>query len=273
MTKKDISKILASGSARQKYLLIAEDVARARLSLSRILTDTEFNALVDSIKTPQEIKVYNKLRNADKAISHSMMTLIYFEALYQNTISNLDKFTLLWESYQNAEELANFILLEIKDPKERREIAKRAAAKRSNSIVFHALEVDADGYIKVDYSDLKSHKIKFSIKEALETLSKRALHDLIEVKSLAQAMLDFMEERGLNVKTQKDMINKTVTDAMSRKAALPKYSPVWGDGKNKRGSMPWQELLPQYVVYPDPETPPDPKRVEYFRKEVLEANE
>jgi len=273
MNKKDISKILLSGSARQKYLLIAEDIARERHSLKRILTDSEAKALYDSIKTPQDIKIYNKLRAADKIVSHALMTLIYFRALYSKTISNLDKFMLLWDSYQNAEELVNFVLMEIKNPKERAEIAKKAAAKKSYNLVLHALEIDKDGYIRVDISDLRSKKHNLSMEEMLGTLSKRALQELVEVKSLAQGMLDFMEERGLSIKLYKEMIQEQVKLAMAEQSAIPKYNPTYKTKDGEAYTIKWHELLPQYRLYPDPETPPDPKRIAYFKNEILEANE
>jgi len=150
MNKKDISKILASGTARQKYLLIAEDTARARHSLSRILTDAELRALVDSIKTPQEIKVYNKLREADKLIMNSLSVLMQFRMLYSKTIVELDKFTLLWDSYQTTEELVNYILLEIKDPHERQAIAQKAVNRAGRYIVLNPINIDKEGLIKID---------------------------------------------------------------------------------------------------------------------------
>lgn len=273
MNKKDISKILASGTARQKYLLIAEDTARARHSLSRILTDAEVRALVDSIKTPQEAKVYNSLRAADRVIVQTIATLIYFRALYSKTIGNLDKLTLLWESYQNAEELVNFVLMEIKDPQERAEIAKRAAAKKNYNLVLHALDIDKDGYIRVDISDLRSKKHNLSMEEMLGTISKRALYELVEVKSLAQAMLDYMGDKGLSIKLYRDTIQEQIKLAMAEQSIIQKYNPTYKTTDGEAYTIKWHELLPQYKLYPDPETPPDPKRIAYFKNEILEANE
>jgi len=273
MNKKDISKILASGTARQKYLLIAEDTARARHSLSRILTDAELRALVDSIKTPQEIKVYNKLREADKLIMNSLSVLMQFRMLYSKTIVELDKFTLLWDSYQTTEELVNYILLEIKDPHERQAIAQKAVNRAGRYIVLNPINIDKEGLIKIDIRYQGKKKQHISTEEALDILKKRALQELVELKSLAQAMLDYMEDRGLSIKLYKDMIKEQLGLAMAAKSALPKYGPFYELANGVKTPQAWQELLPQYRVYPDPETPPDPKRIAYFRKEILEANE
>ena len=45
MSKKDISKILTTGSAKQRALLLAEDIARGKYNTDTILTDHEFNEL------------------------------------------------------------------------------------------------------------------------------------------------------------------------------------------------------------------------------------
>jgi hypothetical protein len=68
MSKKDISKILTKGTAKQRLLLIAEDVARGRYSKDKILTDHEFNQISDSFKTPNEIKLWNKWKRIDESI-------------------------------------------------------------------------------------------------------------------------------------------------------------------------------------------------------------
>lgn len=271
MNKKDISKILLSGSARQKYLLIAEDIGRERHSLPRMLTDSEIRALVDSIKTPQDIKIYNTLRDADQVILHYLLALIYYRTLYSKTIAELDKFTLLWEGYQNTEELVNFILLEIKDSKKRRDIIKKAVKKAGHTIVLNPIDIDKDGYIKVNIQYEGSKKQHYSMEEILDILSKRALKELIEVKSMAQAMLEYMEEKGLSIKLYKDMIKDQIELAVSEKAALSKYSPTHTDPAGEETEYIWQELLPKYRLYPDPQTPPDPKRIEYFKREVLET--
>jgi hypothetical protein len=45
MAKKDIGKILTTGSPKQRILLIAEDIARAKYFQEKLLTDSDFNQL------------------------------------------------------------------------------------------------------------------------------------------------------------------------------------------------------------------------------------
>mgnify|MGYP007113038396 FL=1 len=59
MAKSDIDKIITSGSIRQKLLLIADDRAREHFSYDRLLTDFEHNLIRDSLKTNNEIKLWN----------------------------------------------------------------------------------------------------------------------------------------------------------------------------------------------------------------------
>jgi len=61
MSKKDIGKILTTGTARQRLLIIAEDRARVIYGDERLLTDSDLNKLFDSFKKPNEIKLYNQL--------------------------------------------------------------------------------------------------------------------------------------------------------------------------------------------------------------------
>ena len=56
MSKKDISKILTTGSAKQRALLLAENIARGKYSQERLLTDHEINQLSESFKKPNEIQ-------------------------------------------------------------------------------------------------------------------------------------------------------------------------------------------------------------------------
>ena len=57
MAKKDIGKILTTGSLKQRILLIAEDIARGKYFQEKLLTDSDFNQLSNSFKKPNEIKL------------------------------------------------------------------------------------------------------------------------------------------------------------------------------------------------------------------------
>lgn len=151
MAKKDIGKILTTGSPKQRMLLIAEDIARGKYFQERLLTDSEFNQLSESFKKPNEIKIWNEFRRADETITNALNNLqgSKFEVLMN--YSNLRGYILVWNSIENAELLVNSVLHEIKDIKDRRRIAEEGA--KGVDLLFSKTEPDQEGYIeiKVDF--------------------------------------------------------------------------------------------------------------------------
>jgi hypothetical protein len=72
MAKKDIGKIITTGSLKQRLLLIAEDRARAKYFLDKLLTDSDFNQLSNSFKKPNEIKLWNEFNRIDSILSNAI---------------------------------------------------------------------------------------------------------------------------------------------------------------------------------------------------------
>ena len=98
MAKKDIGKILTTGSTKQRLLLLAEDNARAKYSQERLLTDHEINQLSESFKKPNEIQLWNKWLKVDRVVTSAIMNLqgLKFEVLMH--YSNLRGYILVWET-------------------------------------------------------------------------------------------------------------------------------------------------------------------------------
>jgi len=114
MAKKDIGKILTTGSPKQRILLIAEERARSKFFKERLLTEGEFNQLSNSFKKPNEIKLWNEFRSLDETITNAIINLQgkMFEVLMN--YSNLRGYILVWNTIENAELLVNSVLHEIK---------------------------------------------------------------------------------------------------------------------------------------------------------------
>ena len=106
MAKKDIGKILTTGSPKQRLLLLAEDNARAKYSQEGLLTEHEINQLSESFKKPNEIQLWNKWLKVDRVVSTAIMNLqgLKFEVLMH--YSNLRGYILVWETIQEAEVLS-----------------------------------------------------------------------------------------------------------------------------------------------------------------------
>ena len=147
MSKKDIGKLLTTGTAKQRLLLIAEDRARVTYGEERILTDSDFNKLLDSFKKPNEIKLYNQFLGYTKAVNIGVLNLQGLKYEATRNYSDLRGYILLLNSYENSEILANSILNEIKDPVERERLAKIGASV--NTLLFSQAVVDKEGFIDI----------------------------------------------------------------------------------------------------------------------------
>jgi hypothetical protein len=216
MAKKDISKILTTGSVKQRILLVAEQRARATYGKELILTEHEYNQLSDSFKKSNEIKLWNEWNKHALNITQSISNLqgLLFEV--KMNYSNLRGYILVWNSIENAELLVNSVLHEIKDPLERKRIAKRGT--KGVDLLFSKTSPDEEGYIdiKIDF-EKKTYKGKkyneepvktkeYSLLYVMNNVKKEATTSVIKFLSWRQAILDYMDETGFNVKTYKDTI-------------------------------------------------------------------
>jgi len=238
MAKKDISKILNSGSPIKKALIIAEHVAREKYGFEGILTDKEFNTISDSFNKPNEIKIWNKVKRAEATVSNAILNLqgIKFEVLMH--YSNLRGYILVWNSIENTELLVNTILSEVKDPKERKRIAEIGSKK--NHLIFSQNSVDEEGFLDISidfekrtYKDENGKRIGLkdeprktkeqSLWYVMNNVKKDAVDNAIKFISFKEAILDYMEEEGFNVKTFKEIIDSMTEDVYRPIIGWPKY--------------------------------------------------
>ena len=263
MAKKDISKLLTTGSPKQRILLIAEDIARGKYSQDKLLTDHEFNQLSESFKKPNEIKLWNEFRRLDETVANAINNLqgVKFEVLMN--YSNLRGYILVWNSIENTELLVNSVLHEIKDPKERKRIAEDGA--KGIDLLFSKTEPDQEGYIeiKVDfekdsYEDEdgkpigyknKPRKTKeYSLWYVMNNVKKEVENSVIKYLSWESALLDFMEDKGFNVKTYKDIIKDMTTQVYSPIIGWAKYS---GELNTGLPHPRLDEIIKKYAICPN----------------------
>lgn len=260
MAKKDISKILTTGSLKQRILLVAEQKARYTYGKEPILTDHEYNQLSDSFKKSNEIKLWNVWNRHAVKIVGAIANLqgLMFEV--QVNYSNLRGYILVWNSIENAELLVNSVLHEIKDPKERKRIAESGA--KGVDLLFSKTAPDEEGYIdiKIDF-EKQTYKGKkyneepdvtkeYSLLYVMNNVKAEATASAIRFLSWRQAILDYMEENNFNIKTYKDIL-QGFTDRV--------YNPVIGWGKYSgelHTGLPHpqiEKLLKKYAITPNVE--------------------
>lgn len=263
MAKKDIGKILTTGSPKQRLLLIAEDIARGKYFQEKLLTDSDFNQLSNSFKKPNEIKLWNEWRRIDETVANAINNLqgVKFEVLMN--YSNLRGYILVWNSIENTELLVNSVLHEIKDPKDRKRIAEDGA--KGIDLLFSKTEPDQDGYIeiKVDfekdsYKDENGERIGFKDKPrktkeyslwyVMNNVKKEVENSVIKYLSWETALLDFMEDKGFNVKAYKEAIKQMTTQVYSPIIGWAKYSGELNIGiPHPR----LEEIIKKYAICPN----------------------
>ena len=279
MAKKDIGKLLSTGSPKQRLLLIAEDIARGKYFQDKLLTDSEFNQLSDSFKKPNEIKLWNEFRKADDTVTNAIVNLqgLKFEVLMN--YSNLRGYILVWNSIENTELLVNSVLHEIKDPKERREIAERGA--KGIDLLFSKAEPDQEGYleIKVDF-EKTSYKGKkhgeepeptkrFSLWYVMNKVREEVDTSVIKYLSWERAILDYMEDKGFNVKTYKEQIKQMTTQVYAPIIGWEKYS---GELETGLPHPRLEEIIKKYAICPNVyELKVDEAQYSWFRKYFLDG--
>jgi len=234
MAKKNISKVLNSGSPTQRMKLLAEDIARGKFNKERVLSDAEFNALSDSFKKPQEIRVYNKYSQADRTVTNGIMNLqgLKYEVLMH--YSNLRGYILVWQTMEEAELLANGILNETKDLEERKRIAE--VGKKGVSLLFAELETDQEGYldIQIDFDKDRptlskerdpDREKRITLWGVMNNVKAQAIKKATEFSSWRQAILDYMDEENFNIKTYKEILDQFAQEVYSPIIQWHKYNP------------------------------------------------
>lgn len=280
MAKKDIGKILTTGSTKQRLLLLAEDNAKAKYSQERLLTDNELNQLSGSFKKPNEIQLYNKWIRVDRLVTSAIMNLqgLKFEVLMH--YSNLRGYILVWETIQEAEVLSNHILHELKDQEERIKISSQAS--KLSKFLFTNIQTDKEGYLDInidfereDYQDMsynpkKVKTKKYSLWYVMNNVKKEAINSAIKFLSWREAILDYMEEEGFSIKTYKEIINNMTEDIHKPIIGWTKYQSeeklFISDLPHKRAD----KLKAKYAITPNTkELEVDIEIYNYFKKEFL----
>ena len=266
MAKKNIDKVLTSGSPKQRLLLIAEERARGKYFKKRLLTEGEFNKLNESFRKPNEVKLWNEFRNLDETITNAIVNLQgkMFEVLMN--YSNLRGYILVWNTIENAELLVNSVLHEIKNQEERRRIAKAGAT--DVNILLVKTEPDQEGYIDINI-DPKEEKI--SLRYAMNNVKKEVETSVIRYLSWERATLDFMEERGFNVKTYKEQLKKMTAKIYEPIIGWDKYS---GEISSSLSHPRLERIVKKYAICPNmDDLKVDEEEYNWFKRYFLDGED
>lgn len=281
MVKKDISKLLTTGSTKQRLQLYFENIVAVNSGKKELLTEGEALQIANSFKKPNEITLWNKYIRNDRRVGMAIMNLqgLKFEVLMH--YSNLRGYILVWETIQEAEVLSNHILHEIKDQEERIRIGSQAG--KLGRFLFTDISTDEEGYldIKIDFEKArpKAARVKdneperdnrYSLWYVMNNVKKQAISSAIKFISWSQAILDYMEEDGFTIKAYKDMINSMTEDIHKPIIGWTKYQ---SDEESFIPDIPHiraDKLKAKYAITPNiKELEVDTDIYNYFKKEFL----
>jgi hypothetical protein len=277
---KNISKILTTGSTKQRLLLLAEDNARLKYSLQPFLTDHEINQLSESFKKPNEIKLFNSWFRVDRQVTTAIINLqgLKFEVLMH--YSNLRGYILVWDTLQEAEVLSNHILHKIKDQEERIKISSQAG--RLTRFLFTDIAIDEEGYldINIDFEKERPKGAKekmdpdmdkrYTLWYVMNNVKKEAINSAIKFLSWKEAILDYMEEEGFIIKTYKDKINSMTEDIHKPIIGWIKYQSDEERFIPDKPKIRADKLKALYALIPNTkELEVDTQIYNYFKKEFL----
>ena len=286
MAKKDIGKILTTGSPKQRAILWWENIARGKYFQEKLLTDSDRIQLSNSFKKPNEIKLWNEFRELDDTVTNAIVNLQGKLFEVKMNYSNLRGYILVWNSIENTELLVNSVLHEIKDPKERKRIAEDGA--KGIDLLFSKTEPDQEGYIeiKVDFEkdsyedkngeriDLKDKPRKtkeYSLWYVMNNVKKEVETSVIKYLSWESAILDFMDERGFNIKTYKDQIKNMTTQVYSPIIGWAKYS---GELNTGLPHPRLEKIIKKYAICPNmDELKVDEAQYNWFRRYFLDGED
>jgi len=228
MSKKDISKILTSGTPKQRLQIAIENVARNKFGREKLITDHEAHQLSNSFKTPSEIKLWNRGLKFDRIMSNGLMNLqgLKYETLMH--ISNLRGYILVWNTLEEAETLTNHILHEVKNKEERIKIASNSS--KISKFLFTQVETDKEGYLNInidfekeDYKDKGAKTNRYSLWHVMNNVRTQVITSAIRYISWSKAIEDFMEEEGFNIKMYKEIIKNMDEDIYKPVIGWTKY--------------------------------------------------
>jgi hypothetical protein len=160
MSKKDISKILSGGSARQKTLLLANHIAATSFGKEGFLTSKEFYALLSSIRGERDIRIYNTTKTMELNLRFFLLNLNQLRLIFFNVVS---QYVLLRQTITMMEDSMAIKGSVKKQPVERdQDICNLTVAleRSKNQLMELIIQVKTGVQLAKDYIDQKGVDIR-----------------------------------------------------------------------------------------------------------------
>ena len=248
MANKDISKVLTKGSLKQRVTLLFTDQVNLMRGKEPLLTPKEKSELVDSFKSSEEIRYYNKHAKIGRNIFYLSSILREKELQYNEAVAHLGGLTTTWFDYRNIEQFINTLLLDIKDKKVKGIIKKTII--NDNFLVYADFTEDKAGLIKVKTKgNIESGNIY--LEELVNGFSKKATAILTQTKTYIKVMRDYLNGEGFYIQAYKDFIDNFEADLKRDRTLISIYSKKEAKELFSGKYEILYKLYEKYFVYPD----------------------
>jgi len=193
---KNISKILTKGSAKQRVILLANEIGERGYSGKSNLTDKELDELMDSFKSPDENKIYEKFRRQEELIRNVIGALGQIQNAFLERKSSLDGYIYLKFAYGDVEDILNSLLDTVReDPHYTKRLEKKLLKVLKNrNLMFSTIEVEDNNNILIN-----SGGEERGLDIMIETITNQAIDILIQYKTMLKAVRDSIKETGFKV--------------------------------------------------------------------------
>lgn len=243
---KQLAEILATGTPRQKALLVCKDwTDKNTMRQEPLLTEGEVRAIRESLKTNEEKREFNKWVNAYNVYNDITPTLGLAYKEYATEAENLLGFLRVWEAYDQEANNLNAIYQALLDSGNKKAVDTFGESLDYLHFSNAKLERDEDGYININISDLyeliklraKSVYESYAMAKALvmvveeyakKTRSKSFIPDLT-LSAMADITGDYIANTAPQYSQREFLAKKErtfVTKEEAKRAVYPSYDEV-----------------------------------------------
>lgn len=212
MNKGAVEKTLLKGTPKQRAILLANHLSEVNLGGKGFLSDSEVSALTNSFESDSEIKLYNLYNRRFRLVGGYLSNLSQARLSYKEALERLEKYLLLRMGNDDFEDAVNNLLDLMPDKKTKAKGLK--LVKSFSRLPLHRhIKPDEAGLIRIESNHLD---------EVISTLRERVRQEQVSLKTSIQALKDYLDETGFNVKVFKAFLKEVENWAKSEKGmSLP----------------------------------------------------
>ena len=195
---KKYDRVLASGTVKEKSMMIGNHLANISYGDKGFLTDDEVSSLVKSITSDKGEAIYKKYQAMFRETDTFLTSIAQCRLTYLEALHRLDKFLVIIKCYESLETSSNAILDFIHDPKAKASAIQRIAqggaffdkGLKPTYLHYHISEPDSKSHIKINSIE----------NEELLKIQTQLKNQQIILKTAIQAIKDFLKEHKFSVR-------------------------------------------------------------------------